>query len=83
MKMVVDMAKTEANRLGDEYISTEHLFLAILAERGTQLARTLEEFGINRTNVLGVIQELRADHAQLNVENSRDVTRPWKNTLIT
>ena len=59
VKMVVDMAKTEANRLGDEYISTEHLFLAILAERGTQLARTLEEFGINRTNVLGVIQELR------------------------
>ena len=59
VKMVVDMAKTEANRLGDEYISTEHLFLAILAERGTQLARTLEEFGINRTNVLGVVQELR------------------------
>ena len=59
VKMVVDMAKTEANRLGDEYISTEHLFLAIMAEKGTQLARTLEEFGINRTNVLGVIQELR------------------------
>ncbi|MDD2521789.1 MAG: AAA family ATPase [Anaerolineaceae bacterium] len=59
VKMVVDMAKTEATRLGDEYISTEHLFLAILAERGTQLSRTLEELGINRTNVLGVIQELR------------------------
>ncbi len=59
VKMVVDMAKTEANRLGDEYISTEHLFLAILAERGTQLSRMLEEFGFNRTNVLGAIQELR------------------------
>jgi len=59
VKMIVDMAKTEANRLGDEYISTEHLFLAILAERGTQLSRMLEEFGFNRTNVLGAIQELR------------------------
>ncbi|MCK9245379.1 MAG: AAA family ATPase [Anaerolineaceae bacterium] len=59
VKMVVDMAKTEANRLGDEYISTEHLFLAILAERNTQLARMLEELGINRIRVLGVIQELR------------------------
>ena len=59
VKMVVDMAKTEANRLGDEYISTEHLFLAILAEKNTQLARMLEEFGFNRGNVLGVIQELR------------------------
>jgi len=59
VKMVVDMAKTEANRLGDEYISTEHLFLAILAEKNTQLARMLEEFGFNRQNVLAVIQELR------------------------
>lgn len=59
VKMVVDMAKTEANRLGDEYISTEHLFLTILAERNTQLARMLEELGINRIRVLGVIQELR------------------------
>ena len=59
VKMVVDMAKTEANRLGDEYISTEHLFLAILAEKNTQLARMLEEFGFNRVSVLAVIQELR------------------------
>lgn len=59
VKMVVDMAKTEANRLGDEYISTEHLFLAILAEKNTQLARMLEEFGFNRQNVLAVVQELR------------------------
>jgi ATP-dependent Clp protease ATP-binding subunit ClpC len=59
VKMVVDMAKTEANRLGDEFISTEHLFLAILAEKNTQLARMLEEFGFNRVSVLEVIQELR------------------------
>lgn len=59
VKMVVDMAKTEANRLGDEYISTEHLFLAILAEKKTQLANMLEEYGFNRASVLGVIQDLR------------------------
>ena len=59
VKMVVDMAKTEANRLGDEYISTEHLFLAILAEKKTQLANMLEEFGFTRASVLGAIQDLR------------------------
>lgn len=64
VKLVVDMAKTEANRLGDEYISTEHLFLAILAEKNTQLARMLEEFGFNRANVLGVIQDLRGGGAR-------------------
>ncbi len=59
VKMVVDLAKTEANRLGDEYISTEHLFLAILAEKNTQLARIVEEFGLNRQNVLEAVLDLR------------------------
>jgi ATP-dependent Clp protease ATP-binding subunit ClpC len=30
VKRVLDRANEEANRLGDEYISTEHIFLAIL-----------------------------------------------------
>lgn len=59
VKMVVDVAKTEATRMGDEYISTEHLLLAILAEKNTQLARLMEEFGINRQNVHESITELR------------------------
>ncbi len=59
VKMVVDLAKTEATRMGDEYISTEHLFLAILAEKGTQLAGMLEEFGLSRAGVLDTISELR------------------------
>ena len=36
VKRVVDLANEEANRLKDEYISTEHLFLAILSERRTR-----------------------------------------------
>ncbi|NLA80362.1 MAG: AAA domain-containing protein [Chloroflexi bacterium] len=59
VKMVVDVAKNEATRLGDEYISTEHLLLAILAEKNTQLARLMEEFGINRQNVMDAILEMR------------------------
>ena len=59
VKMAVDLAKVEANRFGDEYISTEHLFLAIISERNTQLARILEEFNLTRPNVLEVITELR------------------------
>ncbi len=59
VKMVVDLAKTEANRLGDEYISTEHLFLAILAERNTQLARLLDEYGLDRQKAMEAIIDLR------------------------
>ena len=59
VKMVVDVAKTESTRMGDDYISTEHLLLAILAEKNTQLARLMDEFGINRQNVHEAIVEIR------------------------
>ncbi len=59
VKMIVDLAKTEANRLGDEYISTEHLFLAVLSEKNTQLARLLEEFNLTRQSVYEDVLELR------------------------
>jgi len=59
VKRVVDMANQEANRLNDEYISTEHLFLAILSERNTAIARLLAEEGITKIRVLEVIKEIR------------------------
>ncbi len=59
VKRIVDQANEEANRLKDEYISTEHLFLAILGERNTPSARLLEDLGITRQRVLDAIEELR------------------------
>jgi ATP-dependent Clp protease ATP-binding subunit ClpC len=41
VKRVIDLANEEANRLKDEYISTEHIFLAILIERSTPAARLM------------------------------------------
>ena len=32
LKLVIDMAQAEADRLKDEYVSTEHLFIAIAGE---------------------------------------------------
>ena len=43
----------------DEYISTEHLFLAILSERNTPAARMLENAGVTRDRVMDAIKELR------------------------
>ncbi|MEN6555437.1 MAG: AAA family ATPase [Anaerolineaceae bacterium] len=59
VKLAVDLAKNEASRFGDEYISTEHLFLAILAERNTALARILENHGVIREKVMDAILEIR------------------------
>jgi len=59
VKRIIDLANEEANRLKDEYISTEHIFLAILTERNTPAARILEGAGLTRDRVFEAIQDLR------------------------
>jgi ATP-dependent Clp protease ATP-binding subunit ClpC len=59
VKRIIDLANEEANRLKDEYISTEHIFLAILSERSTPAARLLEGAGVTRDRVYEAIQQIR------------------------
>ena len=59
IRTVLELAQGEANRLKDEFISTEHLFLAILSERNTPAARVLQEFAVYRERVLDGIKKLR------------------------
>ncbi len=59
VKRIIDLANEEANRLKDEYISTEHIFLAILTERNTPAARILEGAGLSRDRVYEAVQGLR------------------------
>jgi ATP-dependent Clp protease ATP-binding subunit ClpC len=59
VKRIIDLANEEANRLKDEYISTEHIFLAILSERSTPAARLLEGAGVTRERVNETIQQIR------------------------
>ena len=59
VKRVVDMANEEANRLDDEFISTEHIFLAILSERNTAISRLLNEDGITKERVQDSIKDIR------------------------
>jgi len=59
VKRIIDIANEEANRMKDEYISTEHIFLAILSERSTPAARLLEGSGVTRERVYEAIQILR------------------------
>jgi len=59
VKRIIDLANEEANRLRDEYISTEHIFLAILSERSTPAARLLEGAGVTRDRVYEAVQAIR------------------------
>ena len=59
IRTVLELAQREANNLGDEYISTEHIFLAMLAERNTPTARIFQQNGITRERVLDAIKGVR------------------------
>ncbi|MEM5775904.1 MAG: ATP-dependent Clp protease ATP-binding subunit, partial [Anaerolineaceae bacterium] len=59
VKRIIDVANDEATKLRDEYISTEHLFLAILMERNTPASRVLETAGLTRDRVLEAIMQIR------------------------
>ncbi|MCY3572693.1 MAG: AAA family ATPase [Chloroflexi bacterium] len=59
LKSAIDRANEEANRLRDQYISTEHIFLALLGERNTAIARALAEYKITRDRVADVVKDIR------------------------
>jgi ATP-dependent Clp protease ATP-binding subunit ClpB len=55
---VLERAFTEATALTDEYVSTEHLLLAML-EGATDVARMLSEAGLVRDAVMAALAEVR------------------------
>lgn len=57
-KKVFDLALEEAKRLTDEYISTEHLFLGVVAEGGAA-SQILSDLGAKKDNVYKALAEVR------------------------
>ena len=63
LRNVLSAATGEAERLTDEYVSTEHLFLALAAEPGTPpAARLLSEAGLTRNRLLEALTTVRGSH---------------------
>ncbi|HUU08028.1 MAG TPA: AAA family ATPase [Dehalococcoidales bacterium] len=61
MNRVGELARAEAERLKDELISTEHLFIAIVAEDG-EAAKILKKYGVDQEKVYSALQKLRGGH---------------------
>ncbi|MFH0914754.1 MAG: ATP-dependent Clp protease ATP-binding subunit, partial [Chloroflexota bacterium] len=55
-------AEAEADRLKDEFVSTEHLLIAIAGEPRGESAAILRRFGIDREKVYQALQKLRGGH---------------------
>src|SRR5262245_25253476 len=60
LKLVTDLAEAEAERLKDEYVSAEHLLVAIASETGrSPAARLLTERGLTRDRIFGALASIR------------------------
>ena len=62
LSRLLDAAQQEANRLKDEYVSVEHLLLALLAEGPTTAAgRLLQAEGLTRDGFLEALTKIRGN----------------------
>jgi ATP-dependent Clp protease ATP-binding subunit ClpB len=59
LRQIMEQAGKEAEMLKDEYISTEHLLLAMLKQDGSRLGRILQENGLTRESALQALQAVR------------------------
>ncbi len=58
-KKVFDLAKDEARRLNDDFIGTEHLFIAIAELNDNGVAEILSDFSITKEKIYQSLQKIR------------------------
>lgn len=58
-KAILENAFSEATKMKDEYVSIEHIFLAISDEKRGEAAKILSRFGVMRDSILKVLLEIR------------------------
>jgi ATP-dependent Clp protease ATP-binding subunit ClpB len=58
LNKLLTQAEDEAKKLKDEYISVEHLLLAMLDDKGPA-GTLLKEFGVNRDRLLSALKDVR------------------------
>ncbi|HCV98890.1 MAG TPA: type VI secretion system ATPase TssH, partial [Verrucomicrobiales bacterium] len=61
LKQAMDAAQAEATSLGDEFISTEHLLLGLLAKGGNALDRVFKGHNLGREGLLDALGQVRGN----------------------
>jgi len=60
LNKIFSTAQKEADRLNDDYLSTEHIFLAMLRDKN-ELTDTFKQFGITEKDVMQILKEIRGN----------------------
>lgn len=61
-KKVLDQAFKEAERLKDEYVSTEHIFISVADEKGGEASKILSSLGVTKDDLYNVLVSIRGSH---------------------
>ncbi|MGN0691390.1 MAG: ATP-dependent chaperone ClpB [Oscillospiraceae bacterium] len=77
-------AEAEAKRMGDEYVSVEHLFMGILSDGGDKLKKLFKTYGIDKNSFLKVLSEVRGNQRVTNdsPEDTYDVLKKYGQDLV-
>ena len=62
LSKVFDLAESEARTLGDAYVSTEHLLIALAKEKGTTARALLSQAGVSSDQLIEALGEVRGSH---------------------
>ncbi len=63
LSKTLQTAEKEAKRLKDDYVSTEHILLAMLEDDAGAAAEILSRHGANRKNLLAALQQVRGSQS--------------------
>ncbi len=61
MGRVIFAAESEAKKMGDEYISVEHLFIALLDKAGSSVKELFRKFGITKNAFMSALKDVRGN----------------------
>jgi len=70
LKKLIDEAGTEAERLKDQYISTEHILLALL-EAGGDASEVLRRQNLTKNNIYAILKDIRGGK-KVDSQNAED-----------
>ena len=62
VQVLLEEAKVEAERLKDEFIGVEHLFIAVTKDVQGEIGRILKDFDINQERIYPPLRKIRGSH---------------------
>jgi len=82
-KQSLDSAQTETNALQDDFVSTEHLLLGLIAKASSALSRIFKNHNIRRDNILNTLNQIRGTQrvTDANPEDKFQVIEKYGNDL--